>query len=446
MSANANCNTTTPVGPAVTLSWTASSGGVTYDGYRNGSLFQSGIAGTSFNDINVAAGQTYTYDVVANNPFGATQSNAVTVMVPSTICSVSIPGTPTSLSPGSTSSPGPTLGSNAVTVSWNASSGAQLYIGGIYDIAAGSNVVTINTSGTSFSATLSPGKQYRWFVDACNSSGCSSSSAPYYFQTPGSASTAPPTATVSANPTTVPAGGQTTLTWSSTNATSCTASNGWSGSKATSGSQTATVSSTPGTENFGLSCTNGSGMNVYTGVNVTVTMGPTLTLTASPTSINIGQSSTLTWSSTNTSSCTASGGWSGSEPTSGNATVFPTSTTTYALNCNGTDGTPASASATVMVATPPATPISLSPGSTSSPGPTLGSSTVTVSWNASIGATSYIGGIHDIAAGIDVVTINTSGTSTTATLSPSKQYRWYVYACNSSGCSGSSALYYFQTP
>ena len=46
-----------------------------------------------------------------------------------------------------------------------------------------------------------------------------------------------------------------------------------------------------------------------------------------------------------------------------------------------------------------------------------------------------------MAAGSDVAT-NASGTSTAATLSPGKQYRWYVYACNSSGCSSSSALYY----
>lgn len=170
---------------------------------------------------------------------------------------------------------------------------------------------------------------------------------------PGTAITPPPTALIDANPTSVPASGQATLTWSSTNATSCTASNGWSGGKATSGSQTVTVSATPGTQNFGLSCTNGSGQTVYTGVNVTVTAGPRVTLGATPTSINNGQSATLTWSSSNTSSCTASSGWSGSQSTSGSVTVYPNSNTTYVLTCNGTDGTTVIANATVTVATPP---------------------------------------------------------------------------------------------
>jgi len=105
-----------------------------------------------------------------------------------------IPALLTSLSPGSTTSPGPTLDSSAVTVSWNAASGATYYKGYIADTATYFAVagVAINTSGTSASVTLSPGKQYRWYVDACNSSGCSMINAPYYFQTPAVAPTCTP--------------------------------------------------------------------------------------------------------------------------------------------------------------------------------------------------------------------------------------------------------------
>src|ERR1700682_3110915 len=51
--------------------------------------------------------------------------------------------------------------------------------------------------------------------------------------------TPPPivTVTLAASPTAVASGGASTLTWSSTNATSCTASGGWSGAKATGGTQ-----------------------------------------------------------------------------------------------------------------------------------------------------------------------------------------------------------------
>ena len=53
-----------------------------------------------------------------------------------------------------------------------------------------------------------------------------------------------------------------------------------------------------------------------------------------------GDSTVLTWSSANTTSCNASGGWSGSRATSGQATVGPiTSNTTYTLSCSGAGGT-----------------------------------------------------------------------------------------------------------
>jgi len=65
---------------------------------------------------------------------------------------------------------------------------------------------------------------------------------------------------------------------------------------------------------------------------------PTVTLTASPTTISSGQSTTLTWTSTNATSCTAFEGWSGTKPTSGTASVSPTVTTTYQLDCTGPGG------------------------------------------------------------------------------------------------------------
>ena len=77
---------------------------------------------------------------------------------------------------------------------------------------------------------------------------------------------------------------------------------------------------------------------------------PTATLTANPTSITSGSSSTLTWSSTNSTSCTASGAWTGSKATSATQSVSPTSTSTYSLTCTGTGGN-ANASAVVTVTT-----------------------------------------------------------------------------------------------
>jgi hypothetical protein len=79
--------------------------------------------------------------------------------------------------------------------------------------------------------------------------------------------------------------------------------------------------------------------------------GPRVTLTESPSSITSGQSSALSWFSSNVTSCTASGGWSGSKATSGTQTVSPTQTTTYTLTCTGSGGS-ASTSAHVTVSSP----------------------------------------------------------------------------------------------
>lgn len=75
---------------------------------------------------------------------------------------------------------------------------------------------------------------------------------------------------------------------------------------------------------------------------------PTLTFTANPSTIDPGQPSTLSWSSTNTTSCTASGGWSGPKGLNGSEVVSPSSTTTYTLSCDGPGGSvPKSATVTV---------------------------------------------------------------------------------------------------
>jgi hypothetical protein len=76
---------------------------------------------------------------------------------------------------------------------------------------------------------------------------------------------------------------------------------------------------------------------------------PTATLSANPTSVPTGSASTLTWSSTNATSCTASNGWTGAKATSGTQQVTPTIATTYTLTCTGSGGTSAPVSVTVTV-------------------------------------------------------------------------------------------------
>lgn len=187
-----------------------------------------------------------------------------------------------------------------------------------------------------------------------------------------------PTVTISVSPTSVVLGSSATLTWSSTNATSCTASGAWSGNEATSGTL-AVGPSAAGSDVYSLSCT-GAGGTAKNSATLTVTAppAPTVTIMAAPGAITLGQSTTLTWSSTNATACTASGAWSGNEATSGTTMETPGATgdASYELTCTGAGGS-VSSTAVVSVDAPAPTVTIISSPSTI----TLGQST-TLTWSS----------------------------------------------------------------
>jgi sugar lactone lactonase YvrE len=162
-----------------------------------------------------------------------------------------------------------------------------------------------------------------------------------------------PTVQIAATPATIAAGGTANLTWSTTSATACSASDGWSGAQGTSGS----LSVSPGAStSYTLTCASSTGALASQTATVAVGPAPTVTLAASPTSIIAGGSTSLSWTSSNATACTASGGWSGTEPTSSSGvSLSPTTTTTYTLTCAGLGGAmSAPASVQVTVAPPQA--------------------------------------------------------------------------------------------
>jgi uncharacterized protein (TIGR03118 family) len=97
----------------------------------------------------------------------------------------------------------------------------------------------------------------------------------------GSGSSAPPapmpTVTLSVSPTSITAGQSAALTWSSTQAASCTASGAWSGSQAATGSQAVTPT-TSGSVTYTLTCTGPSGGAYGSGGGLTGTQATTLTV------------------------------------------------------------------------------------------------------------------------------------------------------------------------
>lgn len=86
------------------------------------------------------------------------------------------------------------------------------------------------------------------------------------------------------------------------------------------------------------------------------TANVTVQLQASPASVPVGQSTTLTWSTTNASTVSLTPGGSANMPLAGNLKVSPTTTTTYTITAMGTHGDTATATATVIVTPAPVMP------------------------------------------------------------------------------------------
>jgi hypothetical protein len=169
----------------------------------------------------------------------------------------------------------------------------------------------------------------------------------------------------------VKSGETTMLTWSSADAVRCHGSGagGWNGRKDLAGNYvTAAMTQTT---TFSLSCSNASGTTARS-VVVTVDGVPpqddpedpppapapeptpaSVRLTATPAIVDLNGSSTLNWSSEGVTSCAASGGWSGTRPVSGSASVGPlTRDTTFSLSCTGPGGSAvAMTSVSVRIAT-----------------------------------------------------------------------------------------------
>lgn len=162
----------------------------------------------------------------------------------------------------------------------------------------------------------------------------------------------PGTPTVSLLPASaaIDVGGSVTLTWSSTNAVSCTWTAGLADTVSASGSTV--VYPTAASTTYTMRCTSSLGVNSSTQSSV-VTINPatfTTSFTASPTTVAPGGSTTLNWVVKNATSCTATGGWTGSQATSGPVTKSPINArTTYSLQCTGVGGSSSVQQATVSV-------------------------------------------------------------------------------------------------
>ncbi|MBZ0089032.1 MAG: hypothetical protein K8H90_01505, partial [Thermoanaerobaculia bacterium] len=319
-------------------------------------------------------GRSYRWNVAACNSDGCSAfTTARYFQTPA--APPAVPGNPT---PGSTSSPGPTMSSTTVALDWSSSSGATYYDLGVRDMATNQLVVDTQVSSSAYTANLSPGKPYRWNVAACNASGCSAFTSYRYFQTPAAVPGVP-------------------------------------------GSPTPGTTSSPGptlsSTSVALDWSSSSGATYYDlGVRDTATnqLVVDTQVTSSAYTANLSAGKAYRW---NVAACNAAGCSAFTE-----ARYFQT---------------PAAV---------PGVPGNPTPGATTSPGPTLASTTVALDWDNSSGATYYDLGVRDVATNQLVVDTQVTSSAYTANLSPGKAYRWNVAACNAAGCSAFTEARYFRTP
>ena len=157
----------------------------------------------------------------------------------------------------------------------------------------------------------------------------------------------PPTVTLTATPSTINLGGSSTLKWTSTNATSCSAAF----SSQVSGPQGSVSVSPIVTSSYTVTCTNSAGTGSDT-TTVTVNQ-PTVSITANPDRVNAGDTSTISWTSSLVNNCTVTGPtpntlFSNSANNPSGTQVTIASQSTYAINCTApANGNQYSASTTV---------------------------------------------------------------------------------------------------
>src|SRR5438067_10211852 len=161
-----------------------------------------------------------------------------------------------------------------------------------------------------------------------------------------------------ASPATISSGSSSTLSWTTGggSVTSVSINNGV-GSKPANGSAIVNPTTTTIYTLSAFTTANSSPPTAQTTVTVSTTPAPTATFSAAPTSIIAGQSSTLTWTTTNATTVSIDNGV-GSQALNGSVGVSPAVTTTYTLTAVGPGGT--TTKTAVVTVTQPAPTISFS--------------------------------------------------------------------------------------
>jgi hypothetical protein len=325
------------------------------------------------------------------NP-NATSQTGITCLYPTPAPTCTLLATPSTIQSGSSSSLSWTT-SNATSFSINQG------IGGVTPVASGSTSVT-PVSNITYTGTA---------TGAGGSTTCTATITV-------TALPPAPTCTLSASPTNIQTGNSSVLSWTTTGATSISIDRGVGGvTPVSSGSH----SVTPSSSTTYTATATGSGGTVTCAASVIVTSpppAPTCTLSASPSSIQVGNSSTLSWITTNGSTFSINQGIGGVTPVaSGSKSVTPAVTTTYTGTVTSSQGS-ATCSATITVTSTPPPPPAPTCTLVATPASVTVGTPSTLSWVTS-NATSFsinqgIGSVTPVASGSRSVTAAATTTYT----------------------------------
>ena len=327
----ATCGTTTcptaiPAGTSVKLTATPSTTAPTTAG-SSFSLW-SGISGC-------ATASTCTFTINGNTAVTA-------VFTQNTQTTDNPPTAPTNLA-------ATVISATQINLTWTPSTDDH-GVNGYYVYRDGSNIANVTTglTGTTVAfnnTTLSAGTTYTYTVAAYDTIGQIGAQSASVTKTTTAAPTFTITATTGTNGTVTPAG-ISTVTSGTSKTYTITPSTGYQiASLIIDGSAVAAASSytfSNVTANHTISAT----------FSAVVSNTPTATLTASPSSVTSGSASTLTWSSTNATSCTGTGFSTGGATSGSVSTGNLSAGANYSVVCSNASGvssSPASASVSVVV-------------------------------------------------------------------------------------------------
>ena len=298
-----------PVGSTATLTWSISNLATSVSIDRG----IGNVTGESSYTITPTTSTTYT--ITAIGPGGTATRTATVQVVTSPFITFS--GSPLNLTTG-----------NSSTLSWNVIGGDTISI----DQGIGS----VGASGT---RVVRPTTTTKYTLTSTNTSGTEVATVTL------NPSPLPVINSFTLTPSDISVGSNSALSWDVSGATSLFINNGI-GAVSNSGSRNVNPSSST---TYRLTATNAAGDSTTSEVTLTVNGPPTVNFTASPTNINVGESSKLTWKTTNTIRVNIFGVITNGPP-NGSANVSPSDTTTYNITAFGPGGSTSKSTRVVVVA------------------------------------------------------------------------------------------------